>query len=140
MTEQREDTGNGAESVPGKVESATGVRVTGSEPLNTAALAAVHSTPHSASPEEAPPHARHARGRVLRDPLVLLFTAAILLNALLLFMVQPMFGKMVLPRVGGTPAVWNTCLLFFQGSLLAGYLYAHLVARRLAPRAVVMVD
>ena len=78
-------------------------------------------------------------GRALRDPLVVLFTAAILLNALLLFLVQPMFGKMVLPRVGGTPAIWNTCLLFFQGALLVGYLYAHLVARRLAPRAVVMV-
>src|SRR5690606_14889604 len=78
-------------------------------------------------------------GPALRDPLVVLFTAAILLNALLLFLVQPMFGKMVLPRVGGTPAIWNTCLLFFQGALLVGYLYARLVARKLAPRAVVMV-
>src|SRR5690606_1446052 len=68
-----------------------------------------------------------------------IFTATIYLNALLLFLVQPMFGKMVLPLVGGTPAVWNTCLLFFQAALLVGYLYAHLVARRLAPRAVVLV-
>lgn len=74
-----------------------------------------------------------------RGPLVWLFTAAIFLNALLLFLVQPMFGKMVLPLVGGAPAVWNTCLLFFQSSLLAGYLYAHLVAGRLAPRAIVVL-
>ena len=48
---------------------------------------------------------------------------------MLLFSVQPMIGKMVLPIFGGTPAVWNTCLVFFQGTLLCGYLLAHGVGR-----------
>src|SRR5262245_13480244 len=46
-------------------------------------------------------------------------------SATLLFLVQPMVGKMVLPLLGGTPAVWNTCMVFFQALLLAGYFYAH---------------
>ncbi|MBL0869963.1 MAG: fused MFS/spermidine synthase [Phycisphaerales bacterium] len=54
-----------------------------------------------------------------------LYSAAIFLGATLLFMVQPMIGKMILPTLGGSPAVWNTCMLFFQATLLAGYLYAH---------------
>ena len=54
-----------------------------------------------------------------------LVTAAIFTAATLLFWVQPMFGKMVLPLLGGTPAVWTTALLFFQTALLVGYLYAH---------------
>lgn len=63
-----------------------------------------------------------------------LFALVTFLNATLLFVVQPMFTKMVLPLLGGTPAVWSTCLLFFQAALLLGYLYAHLTSRRLAPR------
>src|SRR5918999_487405 len=55
----------------------------------------------------------------------LAFTLAVLLSAALLFVVEPMFGKMVLPLLGGSPAVWTTCMLFFQGALLLGYLYAH---------------
>lgn len=66
--------------------------------------------------------------------LVTAFTAAIFLNAALLFSVQPLFTKMVLPLLGGSPAVWNTCLLFFQALLLGGYLYAHLTSRLLSPR------
>lgn len=62
-----------------------------------------------------------------------LFALLIFVNATLLFVVQPMFTKMVLPMLGGTAAVWNTCLLFFQAALLLGYLYAHLGARRLSP-------
>lgn len=54
-----------------------------------------------------------------------LFTFALFLSATLLFWVQPMFGKMLLPLLGGSPAVWNTCLVFFQAALLLGYLYAH---------------
>lgn len=60
-----------------------------------------------------------------------LFAATLFANAALLFSVQPMWTKMVLPLLGGTPNVWNTCLLFFQGALLAGYLYAHLSSRRM---------
>jgi hypothetical protein len=66
--------------------------------------------------------------------LVVVFSLAIFLNAALLFSVQPLFTKMVLPLLGGTPAVWNTCLLFFQSVLLAGYLYAHLTSRWLSIR------
>lgn len=56
----------------------------------------------------------------------LAFTLAVFLSAALLFVVQPMFAKMVLPLLGGSPAVWTTCMLFFQGALLLGYLYAHM--------------
>ena len=57
--------------------------------------------------------------------LVVIFTISMFLSAALLFVVEPMLAKMMLPLLGGTPAVWNTCLVFFQGTLLAGYLYAH---------------
>ena len=58
-------------------------------------------------------------------PLLLLFAATLFVSATLLFLVQPMIGKMLLPMLGGTPAVWNTCMVFFQALLLAGYAYAH---------------
>lgn len=70
----------------------------------------------------------------LERRLTMLFSAAILVSSWLLFLVQPMFAKMVLPRLGGTPAVWNTCVVFFQAMLLAGYLYAHLTTRWLGVR------
>ncbi len=60
---------------------------------------------------------------------LVLFSTAIFVNATLLFSVQPLFTKMVLPLLGGTPAVWNTALLFFQAALLGGYLYAHVSSR-----------
>jgi hypothetical protein len=63
-----------------------------------------------------------------------LFSLTLFLSAGLVFLVQPMFGKMVLPRFGGAPAVWNTCQVFFQAALLAGYLYAHFVSMRLGIR------
>jgi hypothetical protein len=56
----------------------------------------------------------------------LMFTLAVFLSAALLFAIEPMFGKMVLPRLGGSPAVWTTCMLFFQVALLLGYWYAHI--------------
>ncbi len=65
---------------------------------------------------------------------MLLFFAAVFLGAFLLFLVQPLMGRFVLPWQGGAPAVWTACLLFFQTALLAGYGYAHLLAKRLAPR------
>ena len=64
----------------------------------------------------------------------LLFAATLFLSASLLFMVQPMVGKMVLPLLGGSPAVWNACMVFFQLLLLLGYQYAHLVTGKYAPR------
>ena len=56
--------------------------------------------------------------------------ATLFLSALLLFSIQPMIAKWILPKFGGAAAVWNTCVLFFQASLLAGYGYAHFLTRR----------
>ncbi|MGJ8582477.1 MAG: transporter [Marinosulfonomonas sp.] len=59
----------------------------------------------------------------------------IFLSASLLFFVQPLFTKVVLPHVGGAPAVWTTAMLFFQTVLIGGYLYAHIITRHLSMRA-----
>lgn len=76
--------------------------------------------------------------------MVFCFAITLFLSAFLLFLIQPMVGKMVLPALGGTPAVWNTCMVFFQAALLAGYAYAHqsvawLGSRRQAALQVVML-
>ncbi|HEV3445992.1 MAG TPA: fused MFS/spermidine synthase [Gemmataceae bacterium] len=63
-----------------------------------------------------------------------LFAGTLFLSSALLFLVQPMFAKMVLPLLGGTPAVWNTCMVFFQAALLGGYAYAHVAPDRLGVR------
>lgn len=68
------------------------------------------------------------------SPLVSLYSLTLLLSAALLFSVQPMFSKMVLPYLGGTPQVWNTCMLFFQVMLLGGYAYAHGTTKYLSIR------
>lgn len=62
------------------------------------------------------------------------YALTIFLGAFLLFAVQPLIGKYILPWFGGGPAVWTTCMLFFQALLLAGYAYAHLSIRKLTPR------
>lgn len=62
-------------------------------------------------------------------PLRPLFIATILLGSFLLFLIQPMFGRSVLPLLGGSPSVWNTAMLFYQVTLLLGYLYAHLIRK-----------
>jgi hypothetical protein len=67
--------------------------------------------------------------KLLTDGLLYLYAAALLLSAALLFMVQPMVARMILPFLGGSPSVWNTCLLFFQSLLLLGYLYAHFAGK-----------
>ena len=61
-----------------------------------------------------------------------LYSTTLFLSASLLFWVQPMIAKMLLPLLGGVPAVWNTCLVFFQAVLLGGYAYAHFVSTRLS--------
>jgi len=66
--------------------------------------------------------------------LVIVFTFSMFVSATLLFLVEPMLAKMALPMLGGTPAVWNTCLVFFQAVLLAGYLYAHAATKWLGRR------
>ncbi|MBR1230951.1 fused MFS/spermidine synthase [Bradyrhizobium sp. AUGA SZCCT0182] len=64
----------------------------------------------------------------------LLYVATLFVSALLLFSIQPMFAKMVLPKLGGAPAVWSVAMVFFQTVLLSGYAYAHLLNRVLPPR------
>ncbi|SLN69985.1 Spermidine synthase [Roseovarius litorisediminis] len=61
--------------------------------------------------------------------LPVIFIATIFLSASLLFFVQPLFTKIVLPQIGGSPAIWTTAMLFFQTVLIGGYLYAHLLTR-----------
>lgn len=63
-----------------------------------------------------------------------LYALTIFLGAFLLFLVQPLIGKFILPWFGGSPGVWTTCLLFFQTLLLAGYAYAHFTSTRLRPK------
>ncbi len=63
-----------------------------------------------------------------------LFAVTLFVSATLLFLVEPMIAKMILPKFGGTPAVWNTCMVFFQAALLAGYAYAHATTHWLGVR------
>ncbi len=72
-------------------------------------------------------------------PQALLYAAAIFLSSSLLFLVEPMAGKRLLPLLGGSSAVWITCLVFFQTALLLGYLCAHGIATQLRPRAQAIV-
>ena len=71
--------------------------------------------------------------------MLLVFASTLFLSAGLMFLVEPMVAKMVLPRLGGAAAVWSTCLVFFQTVLLLGYAYAHLSTRLLPRRAQVIV-
>src|SRR5690348_15368832 len=68
-------------------------------------------------------------------PRAILYAAAIFLSSSLLFLVEPMAGKRLLPLLGGSAAVWTTCLVFFQTALLLGYLCAHGIATKLPLRA-----
>ncbi len=68
-----------------------------------------------------------------------LFALTLFVSAFLLFLVQPLIGKLILPKLGGTPQVWNTCMLFFQTALLVGYAYTHFVSTRLSVRRQIIV-
>ena len=68
-----------------------------------------------------------------------LFALTLFAASALLFLVEPMIGKLLLPSFGGAPAVWNTCLAFFQAVLLAGYAYAHWLTRWRSPRGQLLV-
>src|SRR5918999_2263966 len=59
----------------------------------------------------------------------MLYAGTIFLSSFLLFLVQPLIARLILPWFGGSAAVWTTCMLFFQALLLAGYAYAHLLVR-----------
>lgn len=85
-------------------------------------------------PKATPGSPARSLGRDRGTGVVALFSATLFLGAGLTFLVQPMFAKFVLPLSGSTPAVWNTSMLFFQTTLLAGYLYAHESTRRLGVR------
>lgn len=62
-----------------------------------------------------------------------IYPVALFLSALLLFAIEPMFAKMVLPRLGGAAAIWSVAMVFFQAALLLGYAYAHVLSRTLSP-------
>jgi hypothetical protein len=66
--------------------------------------------------------------------LPLFFASTLFVGSVLLFLLQPMVAKLLLPRLGGSPGVWTTCMLFFQALLLAGYAYAHALSRSLDVR------
>src|SRR6202011_6131628 len=68
-----------------------------------------------------------------------LYAATLFASALLLFVIQPMFAKMVLPLLGGAPSVWSVAMVFFQIALLTGYGYAHLISRTLPPGRAALV-
>src|SRR5436309_7429902 len=80
-----------------------------------------------------------SRRRALGAFAILHYAAAILVGSFLLFQVQPMIARFILPWFGGSPAVWTTCLLFFQVALLAGYAYAHSLADRVELRRQALV-
>lgn len=92
---------------------------------------ASEETPLSKLADEAAPRASAAA--------LPLYALTLFLSAFLLFSVQPFFAKMILPRLGGSPAVWSVAMVFFQGMLLAGYAYAHLLTRYLNLRAAVSI-
>src|SRR5258708_34860413 len=62
-----------------------------------------------------------------------LYAVTLFASALLLFLIQPMFAKMALPRLGGAPAVWSVAMVFFQTALLVGYCYANVLRRLVSP-------
>ncbi|HKQ27380.1 MAG TPA: hypothetical protein VJT77_02205, partial [Burkholderiales bacterium] len=61
----------------------------------------------------------------------MVYAATIFLSSFLLFLVQPLIARLILPWFGGSAAVWTTCMLFFQVLLLAGYAYAHVLEKKL---------
>lgn len=71
--------------------------------------------------------------------LIVLFASTLFSSALLMFVLQPLFGKLLLPLLGGTPAVWNSCMVFYQSVLFLGYLYAHLLGTRLNSKVQITV-
>ncbi|MEO6945256.1 MAG: fused MFS/spermidine synthase [Nitrobacter sp.] len=89
----------------------------------------------SSPPSSAPDRPSAPRNRLI----LVVYTVAIFTSALLLFSVQPLFTKMVLPRLGGSPAVWSVAMVFFQSLLLGGYAYAHFLMKlrsRVVPVAI----
>src|SRR5438067_591901 len=92
--------------------------------------------PHGPWPSPLPPRCS-APAEVALLPV--LFAVTLFVGAALLFLVQPLVGKLLLPLVGGSPGVWNTCMVFFQAVLLGGYLYAHRSTGQLGVRRQALV-
>jgi hypothetical protein len=99
-----------------------------------AELPATQATPRSAQSRAAQSAAARFQTAQLAT-----FIAAIFLSAALLFLIEPMFTKMVLPRLGGSPSVWSVAMVFFQSMLLAGYAYAHALTRYAPARLAVLI-
>jgi len=91
------------------------------------------SLEHTAALSSARPLAAARRGTLA------LYAATLFLSALLIFAIQPMFTKMVLPRLGGSPQVWSVAMVVFQAALFVGYVYAHVLARLLKPAGAAFV-
>jgi len=88
---------------------------------------------HEQNPKESASLA-FEESRPERYLVVVLFLVSMFLSSALLFLLEPMIAKMLLPLLGGTASVWNTCLVFFQAMLLAGYLYADISSKRLSQK------
>src|SRR5437762_12715860 len=93
----------------------------------------IPSTP-SRPASSAPAGSQRLAPPALSNSLALWSAATILLSAFLLFQVQPVISKKILPWFGGSPAVWTTCVLFLQLVLLGGYAYAHLLTHQVKSR------
>ena len=86
-----------------------------------------------------PAPSAEASARAHTEPSAWLYGAAVFVAAWLVFWVQPLSVRGVLPVLGGSPAVWNTAMVFFQAALLGGYALAHLLARRATPAGQLLV-
>ncbi len=71
--------------------------------------------------------------------IIFLFAATLFTSATLMFVLQPLFGKILLPLLGGSPAVWNTCMVFYQSILFLGYLYAHFLSTRYSQHRQILI-
>ncbi|MCK5828826.1 MAG: fused MFS/spermidine synthase [Methylococcales bacterium] len=71
--------------------------------------------------------------------LIVLFAGTLFISATLMFVLQPMFGKTLLPLLGGSPAVWNTCMVFYQTIVFFGYLYAHFLSTKFSPHRQIQI-
>lgn len=85
------------------------------------------------------PHSHVQEKGIVSAAPVWLFAATMFVSATLLFWIQPLFAKMVLPLLGGSPSVWNTAMVFFQAVLLAGYAYSHLLSRQCGQRSQILL-
>ncbi len=115
-----------------KIERANRIRK--SQPFRMSKKAKRIATREKTGDPVAQPPKQHSVASPYSRGEATLFALTLFLSAALLFTVQPMFAKMVLPKLGGAPAVWNACLVFYQAALLGGYLYAHLSLKWLGPR------